>query len=408
MANEKDRDRRGDRPRPQNRRAWLGTVAGVGAGAWIALGRQGEVLARARAFAFADDGDKAKAPDWGDEEIRRRRAEAIARGVAFLRARQEPNGGWSTDRSAGVTALAASALARSGRVAPADPVLSRAMAYLETKAGPNGGYEEDGQANYVTAIVLATLKDLNAEGRNDPVIRRGQEFLKNLQWQENKGKTPDSDYYGGAGYRGDGSRPDLSNTAFMIEALRETGLPPDDPNLRKALLFVSRCQNLESEFNDQPWAGKVNDGGFIYSAANGGESKAGEVPGVEGGLRSYAAMTYAGFKSMIYAGLTPDDPRVKAATDYMRRNYRLDENPGMGQVGLYYYYHTFAKAMSLAGWDRFRDAAGVEHDWRADLVDAVASRQNPDGSWVNPADRFMEGDPNLVTAYALLALSHVR
>ena len=35
-------------------------------------------------------------------------------------------------------------------------------------------------------------------------------------------------------------------------------------------------------------------------------------------------------------------------------------------------------------------------------------RQSPDGSWVNPADRFMEGDPNLVTAYALLALSHAR
>ena len=57
-----------------------------------------------------------------------------------------------------------------------------------------------------------------------------------------------------------------------MEALRETGLPADDPNLQKAMVFVSRCQNLKSEFNDQAWAGKVNDGGFIYTAANGGRA----------------------------------------------------------------------------------------------------------------------------------------
>ena len=62
-----------------------------------------------------------------------------------------------------------------------------------------------------------------------------------------------------------------------MEALRDTGLPADDPGLQKALVFVSRCQNLKSEFNDQPWAGKVNDGGFIYTAANGGSSVAGKT-----------------------------------------------------------------------------------------------------------------------------------
>ncbi len=92
----------------------------------------------------------------------------------------------------------------------------------------------------------------------------------------------------------------------MIEALRETGLPADDPALQKALVFVSRCQNLKSEFNDRPWAGKVDDGGFIYTAANGGTSVAGKTD--DGGLRSYASMTYAGLKSMIHAGLTAGRP----------------------------------------------------------------------------------------------------
>ena len=79
-----------------------------------------------------------------------------------------------------------------------------------------------------------------------------------------RSKGQDDPFYGGAGYGGR-SRPDLSNTSFFMEALRDTGLPADDPNLKKALVFVSRCQNLKGEFNDQPWAGKVNDGGFIYT-----------------------------------------------------------------------------------------------------------------------------------------------
>ena len=163
------------------------------------------------------------------------------------------------------------------------------------------------------------------------MIKAGQDFLKTMQWDESEGKSRDDAFYGGAGYGGNNSRPDLSNTAFFIEALRDTGLPADDPALQKALVFVSRCQNLKSEFNDQPWAGKVNDGGFVYTAANGGSSMAGKD--ADGGLRSYASMTYAGLKSMIYAGLTRDDPRVKAALDYITQHYTLDENPGPGPAG---------------------------------------------------------------------------
>ena len=119
-------------------------------------------------------------------------------------------------------------------------------------------------------------------------------------------------------------------------------------------------------------------------------------------------MTYAGLKSMIYAGLDRNDPRVKAALTYITQHYTLDENPGLGQQGLYYYYHTFAKTMAVLGEPTLTDAAGISHDWKAELVAALAKRQQPDGSWVNPADRFMEGDPNLVTAYALLALAYTR
>ncbi len=328
------------------------------------------------------------------------------RGIAFLRPRQDSKGGWSTQREPGITALVVTALLRSGQVAPGEPIVNRALTYLEGFISPKGGLSEAPHANYSTSIALLAFQEANAKGRYDRTIKAGQDFLKSMQWDESEGKSRNDAFYGGAGYGGSNSRPDLSNTTFFVDALRETGLPADDPNLQKAIVFISRCQNLKSEFNDQPWASKVNDGGFVYTAANGGQSVAGQTPG--GGLRSYASMTYAGLRSMIYAGLTPDDPRVKAALKYIRQHYTLDENPGLGQQGLYYYYHTFAKTMSVLSEPRLTDTAGIAHDWRSELVTALAKRQQPEGSWVNRADRFMEGDPNLVTAYALLSLAYTR
>ena len=245
-----------------------------------------------------------------------------------------------------------------------------------------------------------------ADGRYDAIIKAGQDFLKGKQWDESEGKGKDSDFYGGAGYGGNNSRPDLSNTAFMMEALRDTGLPADDPALQKALVFVSRCQNLKGEFNDQPWAGKVDDGGFIYTAANGGSERRRQRADANGGLRSYASMTYAGLKSMIHAGLTPDDPRVKAAYEYIRKHYSLDENPGLGQRAC-----TTTTRPSPGRWPW--SASRPSSTPRASPTTGAPSWsppspsvRTPNGSWVNRADRFMEGDPNLVTSYALLALAY--
>jgi squalene-hopene/tetraprenyl-beta-curcumene cyclase len=128
----------------------------------------------------------------------------------------------------------------------------------------------------------------------------------------------------------------------------------------------------------------------------------------QGGLRSYGSMTYAGLKSMIYAGVDAEDARVKAAFNWIRRHYDVQSNPGMGETGLYYYLHTFAKALDIMGVDVVEDMQKNRHNWRSDLIGELGRRQRADGSWVNEKDRWLEGDPNLVTAYALLALSHCR
>ncbi len=333
------------------------------------------------------------------------------RGVNFLITKgQAADGSFSSQTGAGVTAICTTALLRSGRSAN-DPAVAKSLKYLEGLVQPDGGIYREGSThkNYETSLAAVCFKSANSGGRYDQHIANAEKFLKELQWDEGEKHDKASVNYGGAGY-GSKGRPDLSNTSFLIDALVSIGNGPDDPAVQRALVFVSRCQNLESEHNTTPHAAKYNDGGFYYTAANNGESPANQEGDPPQALRSYGSMTYAGLKSMIYAGLTKDDPRVKAAINWLRKNYTLDLNPGMGDQGLYYYYHTLAKTLDALGDESrmFAEEDGTKHDWRAEIVAELAKRQNDDGSWVNKHPRWMEADANLVTGYALLALSYCK
>jgi squalene-hopene/tetraprenyl-beta-curcumene cyclase len=324
--------------------------------------------------------------------------------IQFLEVTQAADGSWSSPDAVGITGLVTTSLLMSGKTA-ADPLVTKGLEFIVSSQQPTGGIHAAVSRfqNYETCIAVLALAEANKDGRYDAVIGKAEQFLRGLQWDEGEGLETTDGRYGGGGYDSK-QRPDMSNTQFLIEALKKAGVADDDPAMVKALIFVSRAQNLESKHNTLPFAGKVNDGGFIYTPAGGGESKAGLTE--NGGHKSYGSITYAGLKSMVYAGLNKDDPRVKAATDWIHRHYTLEENPNMGQQGLYYYFQTFAKTMSVVGGDEFEDAGGNKHAWRKELTEKLASLQQKNGSWTNPADRWYEGDPNLVTAYSLIALHY--
>jgi squalene-hopene/tetraprenyl-beta-curcumene cyclase len=342
-----------------------------------------------------------------DVDLRSVYEQTVAKAVRYLETRgRASDGSYSAQAGPGVTALVTTALLRHGR-SPDEPFIAESLKYLQQFVQPDGGVYQTGTfyRNYETCLVILCWEAANRNGRYTAALQAADAFVKQQQWDESEGKTRADWEYGGAGY-GRSKRPDLSNTAFLVDALKAAGNAGDSEAIQRALLFVSRCQNLESEHNPTPFATKNPDGGFYYTPAAGGASMAGNTP--EGGLRSYGSMTYAGLKSMIYAGLGPDDPRVRAATQWIAKHYTVDANPGMGAQGLYYYYHTFAKALAALDKDPFVDERGVEHRWRADLIRALAQRQQPDGSWINENDRWLEGDANLVTGYSLLALVYCR
>lgn len=355
-------------------------------------------LAAAAAFAFLTSPALAEVDAKAVDSAREK-------AVNYLRTVQNEDGSWTSPSAVGVTGVIAVGLLDAG-VAPDDEVVAKALKYLDGFVQKDGGIysPESNHKNYETALALSAFAKTNKGGRHDEKIAAAEKYLKGLQWDEGEGLESNDPKYGGAGY-GRSSRPDLSNTSFFLDALKDAGVKEDDPAYQKALIFVSRCQNLETEHNTTPFAAKVNDGGFYYTPAAGGSSMAGTTE--NGGLRSYASMTYSGLKSMIYAGLDKDDPRAKAAFDWARKHYTLAENPGMGEQGLFYYYQTFAKALAAMEVDVIEDANGRNHDWRSDLAAELLKRQNDNGSWVNSADRWYEGDPNLVTAYTLMALARV-
>ncbi|MBA4186837.1 MAG: hypothetical protein C0467_02345 [Planctomycetaceae bacterium] len=329
----------------------------------------------------------------------------VDKALAFLKGAQQAGGDFFPKAGEpGLTALIVAALLRNG--VPADnAVVAKSVAYLEKNVQKDGGVYQKGQANYMTNLALMTFKELNTGGKYDKIIDSGVKFVKGLQ---NDG-DPKSLEHGGVGYDGKG-RPDLSNTHFMVEALLAAGVNKDDPSIKKALVFVSRTQNLKSEFNDQPFATKTADedaGGFVYNPADQDDEKS-KKRTAAGGLRSEGAMTYAGLKSFLYAGVGKDDPRVKAAIGWVRKHYSVTENPGLKDSGLFYYYSTFAKAMDALGEEPFVDAKGEKHDWRQELFDQLKKTQKADGSWANANPAFLEGVPVLATAFALMAISYCK
>jgi squalene-hopene/tetraprenyl-beta-curcumene cyclase len=338
------------------------------------------------------------------------------KGIDYLVGHQEADGAWLHEVGPAVTAMVVRGLIQAGRPLE-DPAVSKGLSFIESCRQKDGGYYKDSNPNYNSCIVLSLFAAIPApaSAAYKERILGLQNFLKSLQQVEGKKDpkgvaiTPAHPWYGGSGYGED--RPDMSNTSYFVEALHDSGVPASDPAMQKALVFLSRSQML-SETNDQAFAKGATDGGFIYTPAEGGESKFGDVDKLEGGstLRSYGSMTYSGFKSLLYAGLTADDPRVKAAVKWIQANWSLDYNPGSSSFdGQYYFLHAFGKAMRAWGHDTVTDVKGVKHDWRAELVQTLVKNQREDGSWINPkSPRWFEGNPILVTAYGVLTLEEAR
>jgi len=334
----------------------------------------------------------------------------VARGLSYLReSGQNAEGKFSPRMGSGITSLCVTAALRHG-VALDDPLVARGLKAIESYVQPDGGvYGSPRLKNYETCVAIVCLAEANkaaGDGRYDNILKDAESFVRGLQIGAAGNVDRADPEFGGVGYSGK-ERPDLSNTAYLLEALAALDVQDSDPAVQRALAFVSRCQNLKGEWNDTEFGPLIDDGGFYYVIPTEAvDPSTSERYTPNGGLRSYGSMTYAGFKSLVYAGLTKDDPRAKAALEWISKNYSLKQNPGQGTAGLFYYYNTFGSSLAASQLEKISTPEDGEHAWKQDLIDELSGQQRDDGSWTNANRQWFEDDPNLATAFALLALSY--
>lgn len=359
-----------------------------------------------------------------DNDLTQEAKESLTRGGEFLLQRQEDNGSWLHQPA--ITALACIALHEAPHLRERQDVMDAVMEgrdFILANVREDGAIaaEKEKHVNYTTSLSLIALAVLDQPDDRD-VILDARQFLIDMQLDEDHPDHPtddDNPFYGGIGYGSAGpEKPDISNTQWALEAIYMTrDFAKDTEQSReeelawgKALNFLEAVQNVPEDA-DSTWVVSDReedhmDGGFIYKPD---ESKVNEKlreQGIEAeGLRSYGSMTYAGLKSMIYAELDKNDYRVEAAVDWARKHYTLDENPVMGPEGHFYYLQTFAKAMDAYGAETIDTADEGERNWREDLIRKLLKFQKEDGQWQNDkSGRWMESIPDLVTAYAMIAM----
>jgi squalene-hopene/tetraprenyl-beta-curcumene cyclase len=376
------------------------------------------LLAGTAAAADAPKRSPIPVPLGHDESLRHEVQRAIDRGTAWLLANQHSNGWWATPDHPAVTALVLVALngEPSGKYLKAPlPAMQRGYAFLLGSAKPDGGIYATNMANYNTSLSLLALVSANRPDY-DTVARKARAFIVGTQVDFGEKGRLDTPFDGGVGYGNKYSHSDLNNTLIALEALYHSKRLVADTKItdhkdldwQAAIRFLQHCQNLPGS-NPESWASAdpANKGGFIYYP---GHSMAGGVTNSATGrvaLRSYGSASYAGLLSYVYADLKRDDARVTAAVDWLRANYTLEENPGMGPQGLYYYLHLLTKGLTAAQIHELETKGGKRVNWRRDVALRLMNLQKRDGSWENDNARWWEKETALTTSYSLIALEMV-
>lgn len=378
-----------------------------------------------------------KIPDL-KRDLKERLLQAYTSAGDWLVSQQDKSGAWcQTPKpdmkvpSVAYTGLIVTAFAD----APADirkkyaEAVAKGCEFIVSKQGSDGSFGEGPSGaylkTYTTAIALMALS-LAAPDKYRDACGNARGYLKSNQVKEGVNR-------GGMGYGdeepvGPGQTKktiaNMSTTGFTAEGLKRAGLPEDDEFWKLVVEFVKRCQNNSETNTDKAFVEALakksmkvgDDGGLYYAPDPEKGSKAGTVKiGDKDALKSYGSMTYEGIKTFIYAGLKKDSPEVKAAVDWVRKNWNVESHPGFPfdekernhLRGVFYYYAAMARAMDVLGENPFKTVDGKEHNWAAELGEQLLKVQRENKMWRNDNPAWFEGDAVLVTSYVLNAMNAV-
>jgi Prenyltransferase and squalene oxidase repeat len=364
--------------------------------------------------------------------------EALAKASRFLISRQSADGSWRSptygafkegDSLTGI-AVVALAHARTGGAPDTLEACEKGAAYLAGFVKDDGAIDGGPHGlSYPVYTAATAVMALSAPGMESH--RRARDawltYLRRRQLVEQLGWQMRDREYGGWGFssalprRPQEGQPvppltesNLSATVFALEALHAAGSASDDPALKKALVFVERCQNWRDDHRDPA----LDDGGFFFIYDDPVRNKAG-VSGkdADGSVRfaSYGSMTADGLRALLACGLTINDPRVLVARRWLVAHFRPDSHPGSyapdrepNREAVYFYYCASA-ALALRSAGTKEVSAEVRPlAWAELLSESLRERQRSDGSWSNSAVAVREDDPIVATCLAIRALTVCR
>lgn len=261
--------------------------------------------------------------------------------------------------------------------------------------------------NYATSFALKVFVE-HGKPEDEDLIARMSHYLLAEQFTEARNIDRKHAAYGGWGFgeillpAGQVGHVDLSHTRKVLEALYMAGKLKGEVG-EKAKVFVRRLQSHPQA--DSFVAGlaelqaKVYDGGYVYSPLQADLNKGGPRDADPEPAYSYATATADGFLSEKALGLSGED-----AAAWLLNTHRWDYPEGIPwntvqQWSLVMqYYHLMVRAECYAHIQ-------PEFDWYGEMVDFLAPKQGPYGSFYNPDGApNKENDPLLATSMVIRAL----
>ena len=164
--------------------------------------------------------------------------EKVDKGVAFLLKDQRPDGSWSNNTAG--TAFTIMALKQANK---GDEAIKKAIQYLRDVQDPEGGFKRLGKEGppltIYTAMVLAALKEAGVP-RNDPMVRMALDWLMGCQNAD-------------GGYPIPKGTPSLSfATGLVIKGLTAYGVAPTTPFIQDAVEYLLTTQKPSGGFAPVP------------------------------------------------------------------------------------------------------------------------------------------------------------
>jgi hypothetical protein len=363
---------------------------------------------------------------------------ALGTAIRFLISSQSPDGAWRSPTygvfkdGLSLTPIVLKAVTFGPDVTGSTSARRRGADYLVARIRADASID-DGPIGMIYPVYTASAAVIALTHLDFPASRAARDAwlreLRRRQLTEALGWQPDDPAFGGWGYsieppsKGNAVLApaqqvdaDLSSTLFAIGALRIAGMDADDPAIRKALIFIERCQNVAVSGEDgDP---QYDDGGFFFSRTDPVRNKAG-VAGRDrrGRLRyhSYGSTTADGLRALLRCGLSRDHPRVAAARAWLEGHFSAAFHPGVFESArevdrdatYFYYAWSVAHAFRSLGIKEIH-SQGRSVAWADALSQELIRRQRGDGTWTNRFTASKENDPLVATSFAAGALGICR